>query len=100
MQLWQLDIPFAPMLVDVGTGELRQARIVTGLDDDSRYRVSKATGRAVCLAVSEALERYGAPEEVLTDETQKARRSGPPVPSSRCCWPAEAGQQSLQFASC
>ena len=29
--------------------------------------VERATGRAVCLAFSEALERYGAPEEVLTD---------------------------------
>ena len=29
--------------------------------------VERATGRAICLAFSEALERYGAPEEVLTD---------------------------------
>src|SRR3954452_17271959 len=29
--------------------------------------VERATGRAVCLAFSEALERYGPPEEVLTD---------------------------------
>ena len=39
MQLWQLDILFGPMLVDTLTGELRQARIVTGLDDHSRYCV-------------------------------------------------------------
>ena len=54
------------------TGELREARIVTGVDDHSRYCVlarvvERATGRAICLAFSEALERYGAPEEVLTD---------------------------------
>jgi transposase InsO family protein len=72
MALWQLDIVFGPMLVDTLTGELRQARIVTGLDDHSRYCVlarvvERATGRAVCLAFSEALGRYGAPEEVLTD---------------------------------
>src|SRR3954453_23736815 len=72
MQLWQLDIVFGPMLVDTGTGELREARIVTGVDDHSRFCVlarvvERATGRAVCLAFSEALERYGAPEEVLTD---------------------------------
>ena len=36
MQLWQLDIVFGPMLVDTATGELRQARIVTGVDDHSR----------------------------------------------------------------
>jgi transposase InsO family protein len=72
MQLWQLDIVFGPMLVDTVTGELRQARIVTGVDDHSRFCVlarviERATGRAICLAFSEALQRYGAPEEVLTD---------------------------------
>ena len=45
---------------------------MTGVDDHSRYCViarvvERATGRAVCLAFSEALQRYGAPEEVLTD---------------------------------
>jgi transposase InsO family protein len=72
MQLWQLDIVYGPWLVDTVTGELREARIVTGVDDHSRFCVlarvvERATGRAVCLAFSEALERYGAPEEVLTD---------------------------------
>ena len=72
MQLWQLDIVYGPRLVDTVTGELREARIVTGVDDHSRYCVlarvvERATGRAICLAFSEALQRYGAPEEVLTD---------------------------------
>src|SRR4051812_8225721 len=72
MQLWQLDIVYGPRLVDAGTGEVRDGRIVTGLDDHSRYCVlarvvERATGRAVCLAFSEALQRFGAPEEVLTD---------------------------------
>jgi Integrase core domain len=72
MQLWQLDIVFGPMLVDPVTGELRQARIVTGVDDHSRYCVlarvvERATGRAICLAFAQALQRHGAPEEVLTD---------------------------------
>jgi transposase InsO family protein len=76
MQLWQLDVLFGPMLVDVATGELRQARIVTGIDDHSRYCVlarvvERATGRAVCLAFTEALQRYGVPEEVLTDNGQQ-----------------------------
>src|SRR3954468_3475942 len=76
MQLWQLDIVFGPMLVDTATGEVRDARIVTGLDDHSRYCVlarvvERATGRAICLAFSEALQRYGAPEEVLTDNGQQ-----------------------------
>jgi transposase InsO family protein len=72
MALWQLDIVYGPRLVDTRTGEVREARIVTGVDDHSRYCVlarvvERATGRAVCLAFSEALGRYGAPEEVLTD---------------------------------
>jgi hypothetical protein len=45
---------------------------VTGVDDHSRYCVIahacvRATGRAVCLAFARALQRYGVPEEVLTD---------------------------------
>jgi transposase InsO family protein len=76
MQLWQLDILFGPRLVDTATGEVREARIVTGVDDHSRYCVlarvvERATGRAICLAFSEALERYGVPEEVLTDNGQQ-----------------------------
>src|SRR3954467_5629898 len=72
MQLWQLDIVHGPMLVDTITGELREARIVTGVDDHSRYCVlarvvERATGRQVCLAFTEALQRHGAPEEGLTD---------------------------------
>jgi transposase InsO family protein len=72
MQLWQIDIVYGPRLVDAVTGELREGRIVTGVDDHSRFCVmarvvERATGRAICLAFSEALERYGAPEEVLTD---------------------------------
>jgi transposase InsO family protein len=72
MQLWQLDVVYGPWLVDTATGELREARIVTGVDDHSRFCVmarvvERATGRAVCLAFSEALGRYGPPEEVLTD---------------------------------
>src|SRR3954449_8819714 len=76
MQLWQLDIVFGPRLVDALTGELREGRIVTGVDDHSRFCVlarvvDRATGRAICLAFSEALQRYGAPEEVLTDNGQQ-----------------------------
>jgi hypothetical protein len=42
MQLWQLDIVNGPRLVDPVTGELREGRIVTGVDDHSRYRVIAA----------------------------------------------------------
>jgi transposase InsO family protein len=67
MALWQLDIVGGAFLAD-GT----EAKIVTGLDDHSRYCVicqvvARATGRAVCLAFAAALREFGVPEEVLTD---------------------------------
>lgn len=67
MALWQLDIVGGVMLAD-GT----ECKVVTGVDDHSRFCVMaavvvRATGRAVCLAFAEALQHYGMPEEVLTD---------------------------------
>jgi transposase InsO family protein len=46
--------------------------VVTAVDDHSRYCViakvvERATGRAICLALAEALARFGVPEEVNTD---------------------------------
>jgi len=72
MQLWQLDIVGGVWLVDTVTGVLREVKIVTGVDDHSRFCViasvvERATGRAVCLAFAGALARFGVPEEVLTD---------------------------------
>ncbi len=67
MELWQLDIVGGIRLADGG-----EAKVVTGVDDHSRFCViatvvRKATGRAVCLAFAEALQRFGIPDEVLTD---------------------------------
>jgi transposase InsO family protein len=67
MALWQLDIMGGVFLAD-GT----EAKIVTGVDDHSRYCVIcqvvvRATGRAVCLAFAAALREFGVPGEVLTD---------------------------------
>lgn len=67
MALWQIDIMGGVFLAD-GT----EAKIVTGIDDHSRYCVIcqvvlRATGRAVCLAFAAALAGFGVPEEVLTD---------------------------------
>ena len=72
MQLWGIDIVGGIQLVDEVTGVVREAKIVTGVDDHSRYCVmaavvERATGRAVCLAFAQALARYGVPEEVITD---------------------------------
>src|SRR5215468_7798140 len=55
-----------------GPGGLREVKVVTGVDDHSRFCViaavtERATSRAVCLALAAALARYGVPEEILTD---------------------------------
>src|SRR5690606_9010831 len=67
MQLWQMDIVGGVFLAD-GT----EAKIITGVDDHSRYCViaqvvARPTGRAVCLAFAAALRTFGVPDEVLTD---------------------------------
>lgn len=67
MALWQIDIVGGVFLTD-GT----ECKVVTGVDDHSRFCVMatvvpRATGRAVCLAFAQALQCYGVPEEVLTD---------------------------------
>ncbi len=67
MELWQMDIVGGVLLAD-GT----EAKVVTGLDDHSRYCViatvvRRATGRAVCSAFAAALVKFGVPGEMLTD---------------------------------
>ncbi|MBO0874655.1 MAG: IS481 family transposase [Pseudonocardia sp.] len=86
MQLWGIDIVGGIGLVDTATGEIREAKIVTGIDDHSRFCVmakvvERATGRAVCVAFAEALARHGVPDEVITDNgkqfTDRFNRYGP-----------------------
>ena len=67
MQLWQLDVTASAFLADGA-----EVKIVTGIDDHSRYcviarAVRRATARPVCRAFIEAMTVYGVPEEVLTD---------------------------------
>ena len=67
MELWQMDV-VGGLLISDGT----EAKILTGIDDHSRYCVcagvmARATGRAVCAHFVAALETHGVPEEVLTD---------------------------------
>ena len=67
MQLWQLDVTASAFLADGA-----EVKIVTGIDDHSRYcviarAVRRATARPVCRAFIEAMGVYGVPEEVLTD---------------------------------
>ena len=54
----------------------RSAKIVTGVDDHSRFCVmaavvERATTRAVCSAFAQALAHYGPPEEVITDNAKQ-----------------------------
>jgi transposase InsO family protein len=89
MQLWQMDIVDGIECVDGTKGKL-----VTGVDDHSRFCViaavvPRATGRAVCLALAEAMRRYGMPSEVLTDNgkqfTARFGRGGGETMFDRIC---------------
>jgi len=67
MELWQMDV-VGGVLIHDGT----EGKILTGVDDHSRFCVCagimvRATGRAVCGFFAQALQRYGVPEEILTD---------------------------------
>jgi transposase InsO family protein len=67
MQLWQLDVTASAFLPGG-----REVKIVTGIDDRSRYcviakAVMRATARPVCQAFLDAMGVYGVPEEVLSD---------------------------------
>jgi transposase InsO family protein len=81
MHLWQLDIVGGVPLADG-----RSCKLVTGIDDHSRFVVISAvvavpSGRAVCAAFTAAMRRYGVPAEVLTDNgAQFTGRHSKPQP--------------------
>jgi len=67
MELWQLDV-----MGGVWLASAQELKVVTGLDDHSRFCVmagliERANARSVCRIFTAALARYGAPEELLTD---------------------------------
>ena len=67
MELWQMDV-MGGVKLEGG----RELKIVTGIDDHSRFCVCaqltpRATARPVCEALLGALARWGVPEGVLTD---------------------------------
>jgi transposase InsO family protein len=89
MELWQMDIVGGVRLVDGG-----EAKIVSGIDDQSRYAVcarvvARATARPVCDAFEAAMDEHGGPEQVLTDNGKVfTARFGPgpgPVLFDRLC---------------
>jgi transposase InsO family protein len=73
MELWQMDVVGGVLLADG-----RQAKVLTGIDDHSRYVVCaglmlRATSRAVCAHFAEAMGRHGVPQEILTDIQTQCR---------------------------
>jgi hypothetical protein len=82
MHLWQLDLVGGMYLADG-----REFKLLTGIDDHSRYVVVAAVlavpnGRAVCEAFTAAMDRYGVPSEVLTDNgKQFTGRFTKPMPA-------------------
>jgi transposase InsO family protein len=82
MELWQMDVVGRIYLKD-GT----QISCVTGIDDHSRFCVSahlvlRATAHPVCDALLLALQRYGAPEEILTDNGKVFTGKRAPKPAT------------------
>jgi transposase InsO family protein len=89
MELWQMDIVGGVRLADGG-----EAKIVSGIDDHSRFVVSalvveRATAKPVCDALALAMRRYGIPDQILTDNGKVfTARFGPgpgPVLFDRIC---------------
>ena len=67
MELWQMDIMGGVFLVDGS-----ELKVVTGIDDHSRFCVSakvvrRATAKPVCDALAEGMRRHGVPDQILTD---------------------------------
>jgi transposase InsO family protein len=89
MDLWQMDVMGRVFLA--GGAEVK---IVTGIDDHSRFVVSakavmRATARPVCQVLAEALRRHGIPQQILTDNgkvfTARFGRGPGPVLFDRIC---------------
>ncbi len=67
MELWQMDVMGGVRLSDGS-----ELKVVTGIDDHSRFCVSalvvrRATARPVCDALALAMRRHGVPDQILTD---------------------------------
>ena len=67
MELWQMDVVGGVLLADG-----RQCKVLTGIDDHSRFIVcagvmTRATSRAVCAHFAAAMRTHGVPQEILTD---------------------------------
>jgi transposase InsO family protein len=100
MELWQMDVMGRVHLADAV-----EVKVVTGIDDHSRFIVSaavvaRAMARPVCQALAAALARHGVPEQILTDNgkvfTARFGNGPGPVMFDRIC--AENGIRHLLTA--
>jgi transposase InsO family protein len=89
MELWQMDVVGGVRIIDGS-----EAKIVSGIDDHSRFVVSarvvaRATARPVCDALTDAMDAHGVPSQILTDNGKVfTARFGPgpgPVLFDRIC---------------
>ncbi len=81
MELWQLDI-----VGGIGRADGTSVKVLTGIDDHSRFCIAAHVmpaerTRFVCEGLAAALETYGCPEQVLTDNGKvfTGRFNHPPV---------------------
>lgn len=81
MELWQLDTVGGFLLADGS-----KAKALTGVDDHSRFCVSaflmpRESSQRVVAGLLQAIERYGVPEQILTDNGKvfTGRFNRPPV---------------------
>jgi transposase InsO family protein len=81
MELWQMDVVGGFLLADG-----RRAKALTGIDDHSRFCVSahlmlRENAGSVAEGLLKALERYGLPQQILTDNGKvfTGRFNQPPV---------------------
>jgi transposase InsO family protein len=84
MELWQLDVMGGIWLTDG-----RELKAVTGIDDHSRFCVAaglveRATARNVCRIFTATLDRYGSPEELLTDNGKVFSPAGSAPSPAKC----------------
>lgn len=88
-ELWQMDVVGGVLLADG-----RECKILTGIDDHSRFVVCagimvRANSRSVCAHFADALRNYGVPQELLTDNgkvfTGRFGKNTPEVLFDRIC---------------
>src|SRR5215471_1335593 len=100
MLLWQMDVTASLFLADG-----RECKIVTGVDDHSRFCVIatvvlRANARVVCLALVEAMRTYGVPQKILTDNGSVfTGRFIRPARLVRCCLTGSAGRTASPTCS-